>query len=251
MAALRDRKISVTPLKLDLTAHEVHGPAGEGARMNGVPDDREGFAAFLLRLRGKGIASQGTRRRASRRRRAAASCPASGRSAAWSDRMVPIECGEAIEGADLQAHVIAALDVEPGHRVLEVGTGSGFTAAVMARLGGRVVTLDRYKTLVEQARQRFETARPHQCLGRARPTAATGCRARGRSTASSPGRPSTACRGRFVDQLSSGGIMIAPIGPAEGEQVLAKLTKVGSRFERDDIATVRLQPIAKGVAAVL
>ena len=55
----------------------------------------------------------------------------------------------------------------------------------------------------------------------------------------------------FVDQLSSGGIMIAPIGPAEGEQVFSKLTKVGSRFERDDIATVRLQPIAKGVAAVL
>ena len=45
--------------------------------------------------------------------------------------------------------------------------------------------------------------------------------------------------------------MIAPIGPAEGEQIFSKLTKVGSRFEREDIATVRLQPIAKGVAAVL
>ena len=45
--------------------------------------------------------------------------------------------------------------------------------------------------------------------------------------------------------------MISPIGPAEGEQVLSKLTKVGSRFERADIATVRLQPIVKGVAAVL
>ena len=83
-----------------------------------------------------------------------------------------------------------------GNRVLEIGTGSGFTAAVMARLGGRVVTLDRYKTLVEQARQRFEKLGLDQRLGRARPTAATGCRARGRSIASSPGRPSTACRVR-------------------------------------------------------
>ena len=55
----------------------------------------------------------------------------------------------------------------------------------------------------------------------------------------------------FVDQLSSGGVMIAPIGPDEGEQVLTKLTKIGSRFEREDIGTVRLQPIARSVAAVI
>src|SRR5690606_17820522 len=74
---------------------------------------------------------------------------------AWTDRMLPIECGEAIEGADLQAAVIAALALEPGNRVLEIGTGTGFTAAVMARLAARVVTIDRYRTLVAQARQRF------------------------------------------------------------------------------------------------
>ena len=45
--------------------------------------------------------------------------------------------------------------------------------------------------------------------------------------------------------------MIAPIGPAEGTQVLAKLTKIGSRFEREDIAKVRLQPVIKSVAAVI
>ncbi|RVB61860.1 protein-L-isoaspartate O-methyltransferase, partial [Mesorhizobium sp. M7A.F.Ca.CA.002.04.1.1] len=55
----------------------------------------------------------------------------------------------------------------------------------------------------------------------------------------------------LLDQLSSGGIVIAPIGPEEGEQVLAKLTKVGSRFEREDIGLVRLQPILRGVAAVI
>jgi protein-L-isoaspartate(D-aspartate) O-methyltransferase len=55
----------------------------------------------------------------------------------------------------------------------------------------------------------------------------------------------------LLDQLSSGGIVIAPIGPEESEQVVAKLTKVGSRFEREDIGTVRLQPVVAGMAAVI
>ncbi len=55
----------------------------------------------------------------------------------------------------------------------------------------------------------------------------------------------------LLDQLSSGGVIIAPIGSEESEQVLAKLTKVGSRFEREDIGTVRLQPVLPGLAAVL
>ena len=95
-------------------------------------DEREGFAAFLLRLRGKGMvpkslvaAFEATPRRGFV---AAAFHPI-----AWSDRMLPIDCGEAIEGADLQAAVIAALAIEPSNRILEIGTGSGFTAAVMAR----------------------------------------------------------------------------------------------------------------------
>ena len=127
---------------------------------------------------------------------AARRLPAGTVPSAWPGRtgMLPIECGEAIEGVDLQATVIAALAIEPGNRVLEIGTGSGYTAAVMARLAARVVTVDRYRTLTEQARQRFENARHLQRLrapGRRRPT---GWRARGLSTASSCGRPSTACR---------------------------------------------------------
>jgi protein-L-isoaspartate(D-aspartate) O-methyltransferase len=218
--------------------------------MNAQPDDREAFAAFMLRMRGKGIASkeliaafESTPRRTF--------VPSQWQSAAaWSDRMAPIECGEAIEGVDLQAKLIAALELSNSHRVLEVGTGSGFTAAVMARLGGRVITLERYRTLAELARQRFEK------LGLANVVARHADGANGL-----PGEGPfdrivawTAFDGLprpFVDQLSSGGIMITPIGPAEGEQVLAKLTKVGSRFDRVDIGMVRLQPVAKGVAAVL
>jgi protein-L-isoaspartate(D-aspartate) O-methyltransferase len=217
--------------------------------MNQGLDDREGFAAFLLRLRGRGTvpkaliaAFEATPRRGF--------LAAQFHSIAWSDRMLPIECGEAIEGADMQAAVIAALAIEQGNRVLEVGTGSGYTAAVMSRLAARVVTTDRYKTLVEQARQRFEALGIGNVIVR--------------HADGSGGLPNEGPFDRIVawaafdslprfllDQLSSGGIVIAPIGPEEGEQVLAKLTKVGSRFEREDIGLVRLQPILRSVAAVI
>ncbi|RWC10657.1 MAG: protein-L-isoaspartate(D-aspartate) O-methyltransferase [Mesorhizobium sp.] len=217
--------------------------------MNTGIDDREGFAAFLLRLRGRGTAPKAlvAAFEATPRRGFLA---AQFHSIAWSDGMLPIECGEAIEGADLQAAMIAALHIEPGNRVLEIGTGSGYTAAVMSRLAARVITIDRYKTLTEQAKQRFEALAISNVIVR--------------QADGSNGLPNEGPFDRIVawaafdslprfllDQLSSGGIVIAPIGPEEGEQVLAKLTKVGSRFEREDIGMVRLQPILRSVAAVI
>ncbi|MDG4902984.1 MULTISPECIES: protein-L-isoaspartate(D-aspartate) O-methyltransferase [unclassified Mesorhizobium] len=212
-------------------------------------DDREGFAAFLLRLRGRGTAPkalvaafEATPRRGF--------LSAQFHSMAWSEGMLPIECGEAIEGADLQAAVVAALAIEPGNRVLEIGTGSGYTAAVMSRLAARVVSVDRYKTLTEQAKQRFEALGISNVIVR--------------QADGSNGLPNEGPFDRIIawaafdslprfllDQLSSGGVVIAPIGPEEGEQVLAKLTKVGSRFEREDIGLVRLQPVLPSVAAVI
>lgn len=212
-------------------------------------DDREGFAAFLLRLRGRGTVPKALIAAFEATPRRGFLAPHF-HQIAWSDRMLPIECGEAIEGADMQAAVIAALAIEAGNRVLEIGTGSGYTAAVMSRLAARIVTVDRYKTLVEQARQRFEALGIGNVIVR--------------QTDGSGGLPAEGPFDRIVvwaafdslprfllDQLSSGGIVIAPIGPEEGEQVLAKLTKVGSRFEREDIGMVRLQPILRSVAAVI
>jgi protein-L-isoaspartate(D-aspartate) O-methyltransferase len=217
--------------------------------MNVATSDRESFAAFLLRARGQGLNDKGiiAAIEATPRR---GFVPGQWQAHAWSDRMLPIECGEAIEGLDLQARIIASLALEPSHRVLEIGTGSGFTAAIMARLAARVLTVERYRTLVNQARQRFET------LGITNVSA--------RHADGSGGVPSEGPFDRivvwaafetlprnFVDQLSSGGILIAPLGVAESEQKLARLTKVGSRFDREDIATVRLQQLIHGVAAAI
>ncbi|MHA6643410.1 protein-L-isoaspartate(D-aspartate) O-methyltransferase [Mesorhizobium sp. A623] len=212
-------------------------------------DEREGFAAFLLRLRGKGTvpkamiaAFEATPRRNF--------IDGHFHAVAWSDRTLPIECGEAIEGADLQAAVIAALAIEPGNRVLEIGTGSGYTAAVMARLAGRVVTIERYKTLVDLARQRFEALGITNAIAR-QADGSNGLVNEGPFDRIVVWAAFESLPRFLLDQLSSGGIVIAPIGPEESEQVLAKLIKVGSRFEREDIGTVRLQPMLAGMAAVL
>jgi protein-L-isoaspartate(D-aspartate) O-methyltransferase len=212
-------------------------------------DERELFAAFLLRMRTAGLdrrdligAVEATPR--------TAFVPAQWRVDAWSDRMVPIECGEAIEGIDLQFRVLGALDILPGQRVLEIGTGSGYTAALMGRLAGRVLSLDRFRTLVEAARHRHETLGLSNIVVR-QADGAQGLPAEGPFDRIVVWAAYDSLPRGFVDQLASGGIMIAPIGPGEGVQVMEKLTKLGSRFERLPVAEVRLQPIAQGVAAAL
>jgi protein-L-isoaspartate(D-aspartate) O-methyltransferase len=216
-----------------------------------TPDalDREGFAAFMLRLRGKGLtdkavlsAFEATPRRGF--------VPTQWQDHAWSERMLPIPCGEALEGVDIQATVISALDLTTSVRVLEIGTGTGYTAAVMSRLAGRVLTLERYKHLVEQARARMEPLGVGNVIVRqadgTHGVAAEGPFDRIIAWASFETLP----RG-FVDQLSSGGVMIAPIGPADEPQMLVRLTKTGSRFEEQELGSVRLQPMAHGVAEAL
>ncbi len=217
--------------------------------MNGRNGDREGFAALLLRMRAAGIndqelfsAIEATPRRSF--------VPVEWQGAVWQNRMVPIECGETLEGIDTQVRALAALGISPGQRVLEIGTGSGFTAAAMARLAGKVLTLERFRTLAEQARQRFSTLGLTNVVVRqadgAEGAAGEGPFDRVIAWAAYENMPR-----QFVDQLSTGGVMVAPIGPAEEVQALVRLTKVGSRFERQDIARVRLQPLAQGVAVAI
>jgi protein-L-isoaspartate(D-aspartate) O-methyltransferase len=217
--------------------------------MNFVPEDREGFASFLLRMRGLGIdnrdlfaAIEATPRRNF--------VPAQWQDAVWSEGMIPIECGETLEGIDLQARAIAALAPAPGQRVLEIGTGSGYTAAVLGRLVGRMLTVERFKTLADLAARRLDAFSLSNVIVRhadgSRGMPADGPFDRIIVWAAFDAHPRA-----FVDMLSTGGVMVAPIGPAEGVQTLVRLSKVGSRFEREDIADVRLQPLAEHVAEII
>lgn len=211
--------------------------------------EQEKFAAFLLRMRAAGLdrrelvaAIEATPR--------SAFVPAQWRADAWCDRSIPIECGQAIEGLDLQMRTLAALDLRPECRVLEIGAGSGFTGAVMARLCGRVLCVDRFRTLCEQARQRHETLGIANALVR-QADGTQGLPADGPFDRIVVWAAYEALPRGFVDQLSSGGVMVASIGPGDGAQVLEKLTKVGSRFEREQLGEVRFQPVAAGIAQAI
>lgn len=210
--------------------------------------EREDFAAFLLRMRGIGLDDKPLMA-------AVESVPrrdfvdAEYHHVAMGSGMIPIACGEAIEGIDLQARIIHALELDGTQRVLEIGTGTGYTAAVISRLAKRVHTLERYKTLHADALQRIRR------LGL---TNVIATRADGSSAVSDGPFERIVCWAAFdspprsfVEHLASGGIMICAIGEREQAQTLVRMRKVGSRFEREDIGTVRLQPIEKGLPSVL
>lgn len=217
--------------------------------MTAMADEREGFAAFLLRMRTRGVAAKDlfAAMEATQRK---GFVPLQWQDWVWSNRMVPIECGETLEPCDLQAVALAMLDIQPENRVLEIGTGSGYTAAVLSRLAKRVLSLDRYRTLAEQARLRLEGLGIDNVVVRQ----ADGT---GGATVDGPFDRIVVWAAfdshprHFVDQLSSNGVMIAAVGPAEEPQTLMKLVKTGSRFERFDLEPVRLQPLVKGLAEAI
>lgn len=117
--------------------------------------EKEGFAALVLRLRSEGISDINllTAVEQTPRSRFVAHHLAEH---AYSRQTIPLECGAFMEGADLAVRLIERLRVKPGQRVMEVGTGSGFMTAVLARLCERVVSVERYKTLVNDAQARLE-----------------------------------------------------------------------------------------------
>lgn len=217
--------------------------------MNIRMSDREGLAALVLRLRADGIADRNLITALEKTPRGFFVPPAHV-DAAYSSRSIPIDCGEVMEGVDLSLQMLYLLDLKPGQRVLEVGTGSGFTAAIMAHLVDRVLTVDRYKTLATLANQRLAH------LGLSNVVVANGD---GRDwseqqgafdrilvTAAFEEMPRS-----FAERLVSGGRMITAIGEAGRAQTLVRLTKIGSRFEREDLFAVRFQPLHRGVAAIL
>src|SRR5512136_2135999 len=111
---------------------------------------------FLLTLRRRGIADQAVLRamdEVPRERFVEASFAGS----AYADQALPIACGQTISQPYVVAYMTEQLGVRSHHRVLEVGTGSGYQAAVLSRLAREVVSIERYRTLADVARQRLKT----------------------------------------------------------------------------------------------
>jgi protein-L-isoaspartate(D-aspartate) O-methyltransferase len=141
-----------------------------------------------------------------------------------------------------------ALDVQPRDKVLEVGTGSGYQAAILAKLARRVYTVDRHKTLVQGARAVFEQLGLHTI------TAITGDGSFGLPeqapfdriivTAAAEDPP-----GPLLAQLAVGGIMVLPVGQSDTVQSLIKVTRNESGFDYDEILPVRFVPLVEGLAS--
>ncbi|GHC62797.1 protein-L-isoaspartate(D-aspartate) O-methyltransferase [Limoniibacter endophyticus] len=209
----------------------------------------EELAAFLLRLRSAGQLShvlvsalEATPR--------SMFLPGDMKNLSWSRRTIPIACGETIEGADMQALTLAALDLQPGQRVLEIGTGTGYTAAVMARIVERVTTLECYQTLIHDARQRFEALDLRNVIVK-HVDGSNGLAGEGPFDRIIVWAAFETLPRAFLEQLSSHGILIAAVGPGDGEQILSRMTKIGSRFERLDLWSVRFQPLHTSRAKAL
>ncbi len=208
-----------------------------------------GRMQFLLDLRRRGIMSADVLRAMDEVPREQFVMPSQVKSA-YSDRAMPIACGQTISQPYVVAYMTEQLRPEPQHRVLEVGTGSGYQSAVLSRLVKTVTSIERYRTLAESARAKLAT------LGYDNVEVIVGDGLAGAPdrapfdriivTAAAEQIPEALLR-----QLAVGGVMILPLGPHGGNQSLVRLTRTDGGFERDDLIGVRFVPLLPGQAREL
>lgn len=167
---------------------------------------------------------------------------------AYEDMPLPIACGQTISQPSVVGLMTQALQVEPRHKVLEIGTGSGYQAAVLSQLARRVYTLDRHKRLVTEAQAVFDKLD----LSNITAIAADGTRGlpeqapfdRILITAAAEDPP-----GPLLNELKVGGIMVVPVGQSDAVQALIKVTRTETGFDYDELRQVRFVPLIEGMSA--
>lgn len=211
--------------------------------------EKEGFAALVLRLRAEGISDLDLLTAVEQTQRSLF-VPPQFADNAYSSRTIPIECGSFLEGIDFAVRILHHLKLKPGQRVLEIGTGSGFTAAVMGRLAERVLSIDRYKTLTSAAQRRMESLGMRNVVIR-HADGSAGMQGEGTFDRILVTAAFNAMPRFYSDQLVSGGSMIAPLMISENECRMVRLTKTGSRFEREELFEAPYLPIVPRLASQL
>ena len=169
---------------------------------------------------------------------------------AYADQALPIDCGQTISQPYVVAYMTEQLALRPHHRVLEVGTGSGYQAAVLSRLARDVVSIERYRTLAERARERL-AALGYDNVEVVVGDGFAGVPARAPYdriivTAAAEQVPQT-----LLDQLADDGVMILPLGRHGGAQHIIKLTKSKTGIGREQLIAVRFVPLLPGQAKEL
>ena len=165
---------------------------------------------------------------------------------AYEDTPLPIACGQTISQPSVVGLMTQALAISPRDKVLEVGTGSGYQAAILSLLARRVYTVDRYKRLVAEARGVFDTLKLTNI------TAFTADGSFGLPdqapfdkiivTAAAEDPP-----GPLLAQLRIGGIMVLPVGESDTVQSLIRVNRTETGFEYDELRPVRFVPLVEGI----
>jgi protein-L-isoaspartate(D-aspartate) O-methyltransferase len=204
---------------------------------------------FQLTLRRRGISDQAVLR-------AMEAVPrevfvaAGDRGHAYRDSALGIACGQTISQPFVVAYMTEQLQVQKGHKVLEIGTGSGYQAAVLSRLCAHVLTIERYRTLADTARDRLEALgyfNIEVMLGDGFdiPPGA-GDFDRIIVTAAMEEIPE-----KLLQRLQMGGVLIAPVGPHQGTQTLVRVVRTAASFDRRELVDVRFVPALPGTASEL
>ena len=166
---------------------------------------------------------------------------------AYSDQAMPIACGQTISQPFIVAFMTDRLKVSKRMKVLEIGTGSGYQSAILSLICRRVYTIERYRTLMNEAVERFRQLHLENI------TAMVGDGAKGWPaqapferiivTAAAPEEPKM-----LLDQLAPGGIMIVPVDSGRGGQELLRITRTAQGLETEKLLDVRFVPLVEGVA---
>ena len=167
---------------------------------------------------------------------------------AYEDMPLPIACGQTISQPSVVGLMTQALNVQPRDTVLEVGTGSGYQAAILSQLARRVYTVDRHRRLVREAQEVFRD------LGLVNITAFVADGSRGLPeqapfdriivTAAAEDTP-----GPLLAQLKVGGIMVLPVGQSDAVQSLIKVTRLESGYDYEELRAVRFVPLVEGLGS--
>ena len=169
---------------------------------------------------------------------------------AYRDTALGIACGQTISQPFVVAYMTEQLGLQKSHQVLEIGTGSGYQAAVLSRLSAHVLTIERYRTLADRARARlsqlgYDNIEVMLGDGFDVPESA-GTFDRIIVTAAMEQIPDA-----LAQRLEPEGVLIAPVGSPYGVQTLVRLVRTEAGFERKQLVDVRFVPALSGIAREL
>ena len=166
---------------------------------------------------------------------------------AYEDMPLPIACGQTISQPSVVGIMTQALNVQPRDTVLEVGTGSGYQAAILSQLARRVYTVDRHRRLVREAQELFRDLGLVNIVAMAAdgsyglPETAPFDRIIVTAAAEDPPGP-------LLAQLKVGGIMVVPVGQSDTVQHLIKVTRLETGYDYEELRPVRFVPLVEGIS---